>query len=79
MDEQKINGVEKRGKYEHVSFQEISEYLMNKKYPETVQNKSEKANFRRAAKPFNIVSNELRYQKKQNDSSIKQVSSIFKL
>lgn len=46
-------------------------------YPINIQSKGEKANFRRSTKNFAIVNNELKFNRRQKDGSIKQLKVIW--
>ena len=59
--------------YTHYEFRDIYEYLTSRTYPDSVETKGEKSNFRRASKPFVVVDKELKYQRRQKDGSINQV------
>ena len=51
------NKNEKKIKNKHIDFHAIERYLLNKQYPAYVNDKGEKANFRRACKSFNVNEN----------------------
>ena len=62
---------------EHCTFVDIYNYISNKRYPETMKDKGQKANFRRAVKPFCLKNGKLTYLKKAKDGSQTEVCKIF--
>ena len=57
----------------HVSFDFIHQYLLKGVWPPTVCTKGEKANFRKACRPFAVKDEELFYKKVKNDETGEKV------
>ena len=54
---------------QHYAFQDIYHFICSTRYPENMKDKGEKANFRRAAKPFAVNDGKLTFLKKAKDGS----------
>jgi len=61
---------------QHYRFEDIHKYIANNKYPDSMKDKGEKANFRRAAKAFAITNGKLTYLKNAKDGSQREVCKI---
>ncbi|XP_050725486.1 uncharacterized protein LOC127003122 [Eriocheir sinensis] len=59
----------------HVSFDSIYDYLMKGVWPPSVCTKGEKANFRKACRPFAVKDEELFYKKVKNDETGEKVEA----
>ena len=58
---------------QHYTFEDIYNYIGSKRYPDKMKDKGQKANFRRAVKPFAVNNGKLTYLKKAKDGSLTEV------
>ena len=72
-----VNAADEITLRQHYSFEQIYEFVTIAKYPENVKNKGDKANFRRATKPFCVISGKLIYLKRKKDGSVSEVRESF--
>ena len=61
----------------HYDFEDIYYYALNKRYPDSIKDKGQKANFRRAAAAFSTRDGQLIYKKKEDGDVDKEVSFLI--
>ena len=61
---------------QHYTLDDIYNYIINKRYPDEMKDKGQKANFRRAVKAFFVKNGKLTYLKKTKDGSQTEVCKI---
>ena len=61
---------------QYYTFEDIYNYIGNKRYPDKMKDKGQKANFRRAARAFAVNNGKLTFLKKAKGGSQSEVCKI---